>query len=238
NGAIPCRSSRTSPRCSRASRPSTPSRARKNASWSATTGRWRRASIRWSRASSRSRSRLAALAVDLHRDGHAGKHDDDEDEDVHVPGDVGHGLAEEIARPAHGDDPPDAAQDVVGEKAAVLHHSPTRQHGGEGADDGHEAGDDDGLGPVLLIEVTRAQHVLGIEEERLLAREDARAQPRPDGIAHAVADDGGGDEEAVDPPDVEVARRGEEARRDEEGMYGEKAAGEKPRLRAHDAHEA
>src|SRR6266542_1720214 len=203
--------------------------------WSAvTTPRWPRASTRSSRGSSRSRSGLAALAVDLHRDGDAREHDDGDHNRVHVLGDVGHGAAEGEATQAHGGDPADAAHHVVGEEAAILHGAHPGQYGGEGADDGHEAGDDDGLGAVLLVEVPGALHVLGIEEERFLADEDARTQSGPDGVAHAVPDDGGGHEEHVDPPDIEMAGRREQPRGDEQRIAGEEAADEEARLREDD----
>src|SRR5262249_31074034 len=149
SGAIPCRSSPTCPRCSRASTPSTRSRGPGSAWWLAMTPRWPPASIRWSRGLSRSRRRLAALAVDLHRDGDAGEHDDHDDEHVHVLGDVGHGLAEEIARPAHGGDPPDAAHDVVGEEAAVIHYAAPPGPRVESAGEGDETGDLSGSSPHL-----------------------------------------------------------------------------------------
>src|SRR5205809_741110 len=64
----------------------------------------------------------------------------------------------------------------------------------------------------------------GVEEQRLLAREQARADPRADGVADAVAHDGGDDQQPVDPPDVEAARRGDEPGRHQERIPGQEEA--------------
>ena len=75
-----------------------------------------------------------------------------------------------------------------------------------------------------------AIHVLGIEEERLLLREDPRTEPCADRVPDAVADDGRDHEQPVQPPDIEMPRRCEQSRRDQEGVAREKAADEEPRL--------
>src|SRR6266567_3055977 len=251
SGATPCRSSRTCLRCSRGSRRSTRWRERRSVWWWATIPRWPRALISSSPASSRSPSRLrsslrglgsllgrlAAFAVDLDRDGHAGEHDDHDDQDVDAGKDCRKHTGEPIAAPGHGGDPADSSRDVVEEEAPVLHGAHPGQHGREGTDDRHEARDDDGLGPVLFVEAVGALDVLRIEEERLLAREDARPQAHTDGVAHAVPDDGRGDEQPVQPPDIQMARRREQARGDQERIAGEKAPDEQARLGKDDGHE-
>ena len=61
-------------------------------------------------------------------------------------------VPEEVAGEDADGDPEDPADDVVGEEVPVAHLPDPGHEGGEGADDGDEAGDDDGLAPVLLVE--------------------------------------------------------------------------------------
>src|SRR5213083_424560 len=83
---------------------------------------------------------------------------------------------------------------------------------------------------LALVEAAGPLDVARIEEQRLLAREQARAEARADGIADAVAHDRGDDQQAVDPPDVEAARRGDEPGRHQERIAGEEEADEEPGL--------
>src|SRR5882672_498891 len=180
---------------------------------------------------------LAVFAVDLDGDGHAGQHDDHDDQDVDPSKDIGKDTGKPITDPGHRGHPPDSSCHIVEEEAPVLHSAHPGQHGREGADDGHEARDDDGLGSVLLVEAVGALDVLRIEEERFLAREDAGPQPPADGVAYAVPDYGSGDQQPVQPPDIQMARRREQARGDQERIAGEKAPDEQARLGKDDGHE-
>src|SRR5207247_4912006 len=103
--------------------------------------------------------------------------------------------------------------------------------------DTHEARAYDALGTVLCVEAVGALDVLRIEEARLLAREDARPQAHTDGVADAVPDDGRGDEQTVQPPDIQMACRREQAGGDQERIAGEKAPDEQARLGKDDGHE-
>src|SRR5439155_745770 len=51
-----------------------------------------------------------------------------------------------------------------------------------------------------------------------------------DGVADTVAHNGGNDQEPVDPPDVETARRSDEPRGNQERIAGQEEADEEPRL--------
>src|SRR5581483_4307936 len=97
------------------------------------------------------------------------EHDDDADDDVDVLVDVGDRLPEQVAGPGQPRHPPDASEDVVEEEPAVLHPADAGDHRRERADDRDEPGEDDGLAPVALVELARADEVPPGEPARLLA---------------------------------------------------------------------
>ena len=78
--------------------------------------------------------------------------------------DVRDRAAEEVPGPRHAHHPSDAADDVVGEEAAVVHLPDTRHDRRERADDRHEPRDHDRLRAVPLVELAGALDVLGVEQ--------------------------------------------------------------------------
>ena len=78
-------------------------------------------------------------------------------------------LPEEVAAQRHRGDPADAARDVEQRELPVAHarHAGDDRH--EGADERHEARDDDRLAAVLLVEGVRGLDVRGLEPARLSA---------------------------------------------------------------------
>ena len=77
---------------------------------------------------------------------------------------------EEERHPAH------RAHEVVEREASVAHPADAGDEGHEGADDRHEAADDDGQGAVLLVEGVGLVEVLAIEKPRVLGLEDGRSE--------------------------------------------------------------
>src|SRR5207244_8478296 len=136
--------------------------------------------------------------------------------------------AKKVARPGHAGHPSHTADDIVEEEPAVLHLADTGDHRGKGANDGDEARDHDRLGPMARVKATGSLDVAWVEEQRPLAREQARTDPDADGVADAVAHDGGHDQEPVNPPDVETARRSDEPRGNQERIAGQEEADEEP----------
>src|SRR3989475_8292537 len=171
-----------------------------------------------------------ALLEDLDGDRDHGENDHDDDHDVDVLSDVRNRPAQQVARPGHAGHPSHTADDIVEEEPAVLHLADTGDHRGKGANDGDEARDHDRLGPMARVKATGSLDVAWVEEQRPLAREQARTDPDADGVADAVAPHGGHDQEPVDPPDVETARRSDEPRGNQERIAGQEEADEEPRL--------
>ena len=83
---------------------------------------------------------------------------------------------------------------------------------------------------MALVEPARALDVLRVEEHRLLSREERRADAAPDRVADAVARDGGDAQQDVEPPDVQRARRGHEARTDQQRIAGQEKPDEQSGL--------
>src|SRR5439155_17591337 len=170
------------------------------------------------------------LPEDLDADRNDGEDDHHDDNDVHVVTDVRDHSTQQVARPCHAGHPSYAAGHIVEEEPVIFHLTDARDDRREGPDDRDESGDDDRLRAVARIERPRPIDVAGVEQERLRPREEPRAEARPDRVAHAVPGDRGDDEERVDPPDVERARRGDDSRRDQERVAGQEEADEQTRL--------
>src|SRR6266542_834811 len=139
---------------------------------------------------------------------------DDHDHDLDVVLHPGK-LAQVIPDQGHRDDPQQSAEDVEGQEAAVLHLPHAGHDRRERADDRHEAGDDDRLAAVLLVEIVSAPQMRGIEETGAGTVEQSRTGLSPDPVADRVAEDGGGHQENVQPPDAQVTVRGEHSGGDE-----------------------
>ena len=103
--------------------------------------------------------------------------------------------------------------------------------GREGADDGDEAGDDDRLAAVLLVELVGALEVLRVQELDV-PLEGPRPDLVPDPVVDGVAGDGGAGEEQEQDADLERRRGqgGQGARREEQRVAGEERRHHQPRL--------
>src|SRR5262245_23591852 len=105
---------------------------------------------------------LPAGLADLPEDRDDRGEDDDGDHREQVAVDAGDGLAEDEPEGGDPHGPEEAADDVVGDEGAVLHAPDAGHDRGERAHDRDEAGQHDGLGPVLL------EVVLGLLDVLLL----------------------------------------------------------------------
>src|SRR5450759_4211799 len=145
-------------------------------------------------------------------------------------------VAEEVAREHADRDPQRAADHVVGEEDAVVHRADSRDERRERADDRDEAGEDDRLLAVLLVER------LGLAEMVLLEKADrpvegAGADLLPDPVVRGVSEDGGERERQEQHPHVERAERGERPGREEERVPGQERRHDEAGLAEDDAEE-
>ena len=116
----------------------------------------------WRRTCSKRRFAAAQDANDGREDRDDSDHDDDV---VDFLADVGDGAAEEIAAENCGGDPGDAADDVEHHVTRIRHFRGAGDRWAEGADDGDEAGEDDGAAAVLFVELMSALKMAAAEEE-------------------------------------------------------------------------
>src|SRR5262245_53269799 len=172
----------------------------------------------------------APRAPPLDSDGKHREQDHDHHHDVDVPVDVRDHLPQQIAGPGHARHPADPAEDVEEEEAPVVHLTHPGHHRGERPDDRDESREHDRLAAVALVKLARADQMLAGEPPRLLLLEDPRSGPVADGVADAVADDGGRDQERVDHPDVQTAGRRHQPGRDQERVPRQEEADQQPGL--------
>ena len=89
---------------------------------------------------------------------------------------------------------------------------------------------------MLLVEVVRGPHVIGIEEEGLGAAEDGRPGLLADEVRGRIADDGADREHREQPPEIHDLVGGVEPGDDEEGVPREEED-ERPGLEEDDQRE-
>ena len=127
-----------------------------------------------------------------------------------------------------------------------MHPPDARHDGGEGAHDGDELGQGDGLAAVAAEEVARALHVLLLEQARVGPVEDGRARLAADEVAGLVAGDRRQPHQRGRDPDVDghalggvgLAHGHEHAQREQQGVPGQEEAHQQARLGEDDEHDA
>jgi len=170
---------------------------------------------------------------------HCGHHGDD-DYGNHDDGEVApdHGyVAEEEAAQREDEDPRDAACHVVGDETCIGHAADACHEGGEGPYDGHEAGDDDGLSAVFLIEPVSPVKVVPVEPTGASAREDLWPYGASDEVIEVVSRHCGETEGTCKPYRVEGPEAGEGACREKQGITGEERGYHETRLAEDDEKE-
>ena len=116
-------------------------------------------------------------------------------------------VAEQVARVDERRDPRDAADDVVGDEAAIAHSGHAGHERRERPDDRHEARDDDREPAVAVVERLRPAQVLLLEPARIGLIEDARPDVVADRVVDRVAEDCRGDQHADQHMDVHAGAR-------------------------------
>ena len=129
----------------------------------------------------------------LHNAGDEGDDDDGDDDQLQVLLDE-RLVAEEIARIEERGDPEKASREVVEHEVGVVHPSHACHERSKGADNGDEAGEDDGLSTILLIELMCLVEIALLEDFGVRVAEELLAEEVPDGVVARVAQHGGGKE--------------------------------------------
>src|SRR6266481_6366349 len=113
-----------------------------------------------------------------------------EDDVVNALADVGNRAAEEESAEDHSAHPDYSAENVIGQIAEIRH--PRRAGDGwtEGADDGDESRQDDGLAAVFFVKVMCALKVAAFEEEGIFTAVKSGACRATDPVADLVTNDG------------------------------------------------
>ena len=99
-------------------------------------------------------------------------------------------VAEIIAGKHKNGWPGDTAEYVVRDKPGILHPADAGHKGHEGANDGDETGQDNGLSPVLFIEFMRPVQVLFVKKAHILLEKNFRADVMPYPVIDIVACNG------------------------------------------------
>src|SRR5207247_4411239 len=106
-------------------------------------------------------------------------------------------VAEEIACIDQRRDPRRPADHVEDDEFSVSHRSHACEKGSEGAHDRHEAADDDGEAPILLVEAMRTLEVLRLEpasEARVLRTGECFGYDKSsDAVVDGVSEDHSGE---------------------------------------------
>ena len=115
-----------------------------------------------------------------------------------------------------------AANNVEKGELAEVHVTRTGDEGGEGTEEGHEAGDDDGQTTVLIEEVVELRHALGSQGLHLARVDDALAEEAGYPVVRGVAQDGRRIEHQQRGDEVQTAAiSGEDAGCEEQGVTGQ-----------------
>jgi hypothetical protein len=171
-------------------------------------------------------------ANSLDGDGHDRDGDDRQDHDREVLADD-RDVAEEEAGQHEQPDPENRSHHIVGEESAVAHRPDPGHERREGADDRNEPRQDDRLAAVLLVERVRAVEVLLLEKPDV-PLECPRADRGADPVVHRVAQDRRNGEQQHHHPHIQVAERGERARREQQRVPRQERRDHQSRLAEHD----
>ena len=145
----------------------------------------------------------------------------------HAPEEVAH--QNEQTHPGH------AADDVEERELGEVHVTRARNEGGEGAEERHEARDDDGQAAIALEEVIELGHALGSKGLHLPRIDDAAAEQAGDPIVRGIAQNGRQIEHDERGPQVQAASiGGEHASGEQKRVTGQKREEHQARLHEHD----
>jgi len=164
--------------------------------------------------------RFPAGFEDFQHGGDKRDEDDGEDHQLEVLFHEGN-IAKEVAHEGEDRHPGNPAHHVIGDETAVLHGAHSGHKRCEGADDGDEAGQDNGLTAVLLVEFLGAVQVLFLEELDIPA-ESPLANKSADGVVNGISQHRGQGQQAKKVKGVQGAQGGEGAGREQQGISRQK----------------
>jgi len=169
---------------------------------------------------------MALGAKDADDGGQQREDDHDGDDVVNALTDIGYGTAKKIAAENHGADPENAAENVVEQIAGIRHTGGAGDRRTKSANDGNEAGEDDGLAAVFFVEIVSAKEMATAEEKGILAAIYGGAGGATDPVADLVAENRAEHHGKKNPAQRDDAGGGEDTRGDEQGVTGKKKADE------------
>lgn len=161
--------------------------------------------------------------------GHDGEQDDQVDHLVEMGLHDGQ-VAHQISKADQAPDPQDAAAHGIAHELGVGHLADARHERRERAHDGHEAGYDDGLAAVLLVEGVGFLQVLLVEQLAVLAPEHGWTDRAAYPVVGVVAHDGGGGQKPHGEAQVQAAGAAERPDDEEQGIARQKRRHHEPGL--------
>ena len=139
-------------------------------------------------------------------------------------------VPEQVAGRNEAPDPQETPEHAESQEAQVVHPPDARDERGEGADDGHEARDDDRLDAVFLVELMGALQVRAVEPARAFAAEDLRPDEIADPVVGRIAEDRGEHQQKGYGVDIERAFGRQGSHREEQRVAGQKRRHDQSRL--------
>lgn len=138
--------------------------------------------------------------------------------------DIWDGTSEKIAPENHGANPEDAAEDIVNEVTRIRHLRSACDWRTKGANDGHEAHQNNRFAAIGFIELVGALEMALVEEKRVFATIESGTCGATNPIADLVADDGAKHNWQQNPFQGNDARGRKNARGNQQGITREKKA--------------
>lgn len=115
--------------------------------------------------------------------------------------DEGH-VAEKESSESKESYPEGTADKVIQKEGAVVHFADAGNKRGKGADYGDKAGEDDGFAAVFLVEGFGFGDVFPFNKGNMGIIDDLLAEKVADPVVGGIADNGGGEQDGDDEPDV------------------------------------
>ena len=133
---------------------------------------------------------------------------------------MGNARAKVVAQDGNPHGPDETTDDIEEGERRVAHLPHAGQDRSKGPNDGHEAGQDDGLGAVTVKKNFRLVEVTFVEEDGIGPLEKSRADCPAKPVAEAIASNGAESTSEDDPGDLKIALGGEDPRGKKERITG------------------
>lgn len=168
--------------------------------------------------------------------GEDGNDDDAENDDLHIFLNEREGSEEESCAEEEAD-PEDGTDDVVEEEFPIGHQRNARNKRSECADDGNEAGEDDGASAVFFIKRMSFHEVFPPEEPAGFVVKDFRAKPLADRVIYRIPKNRGDKQERGDDFPVEEVLGSDGSDGEEERIARQERGDDEARLAKDDEEE-